>query len=68
MDLIIYCIILFLLGCYRVGATKNVDESVGIIQQGVEQTDYDNLPYGENLALVRDYKAFTLILEELGLM
>lgn len=70
MDLLIYCAILAILGFVRIGQTSRISEDEGIAETGatVLVQEYDNIPIGDNLALNREYNAFTLILEELGLM
>jgi hypothetical protein len=67
MDLFVYCGILVILGIIRVNQTKTVSESVGITQTGGTIVDCD-LPIGSNLSLIREPGAYTIILEELGLM
>lgn len=68
MDLIVYCGILFLIGVVRVGRTSSVPDSVGIVSTGGTTTIDCDLPIGSNLRLIREPNAYTIILEELGLM
>lgn len=67
MDLIIYCVIVAIVGMLRVNSTKNVPASMGVAGIGVTVTADCALPIAENLALEKEYSAYTLILEELGL-
>lgn len=67
MDLIVYCIIVAVVGMLRVNGTKNVPESMGVTGVGVTTTADCELPIAENLALEKEFSAYTLILEELGL-
>jgi hypothetical protein len=70
MDLIIYCIILVLIGFMRVGQTAQVSDDVGIVDTGVTTVtcaEYADLPVGQNLGLIKEPDAYTLILEEWGL-
>ncbi len=66
MDLIAYCAALFVVGLIGMFRTRNVSESSGIIDTG-KVSEVANIPIGNNLALKKDRKAFTLILEELNL-
>lgn len=68
MDLIVYCCILALVGIVRVGKTQDVPESVGIVSSGATTTVDCELPVGQNLALIKEHGAYTIILEELGLI
>lgn len=67
MDLFIYCGIILVLGITRVNQTRHVSDSVGIVDIGTTTTIDCELPIAQNLGLVREYGAYTLILEELGL-
>lgn len=68
MDLILYCGVLLLIGLIRVGKTSSVPDSVGIVSTGGTTTIDCDLPIGSNLSLIREPNAYTIILEELGLM
>lgn len=68
MDLIIYCFIILVVGMIRVGKTREVPDSVGITNNGSTSTVNCELPIGGNLALIKEPGAYTIILEELGLM
>lgn len=70
MDLIIYCVILALVGFMRIGQTAQVSDDEGIVDTGVTtiSSAYEELPIGQNLALKKEDGAYTLILEELGLI
>lgn len=67
MDLIVYCGILFMLGVIRVNKTREVSDTVGITDTGGTTTVDCDLPIGQNLALLREPGAYTIILQELGL-
>ena len=67
MDLIIYIIVLVLIGISSLNRTKAVSESVGIIDSGATVTVDCDLPISENLALKKEFGAYTLILEQFGL-
>ncbi len=67
MDLIIYCAVLFMLGMMRVSKTKDVDDSIGIVETGETSTVNCELPVASNLQLIRDRDAFTIILKEFDL-
>lgn len=70
MDIFIYVAILVIMGAIRVGKTSQVSEDSGIVDTGatVIMSGYDDIPIGGNLALKKERCAYTLILEELGLM
>ena len=68
MDAIIYIIILYIIGMYRKGSTMAVSETEGIVSTGGTTTVNCELPYGQNLALYKEQGAYTLILQELGLI
>lgn len=68
MDLIVYCSILAIVGFIRVGSTQHVSESAGIVSSSGTDTIDCDLPVGSNLALLKEPGAYTIILEELGLM
>ena len=70
MDLLIYCVILTIVGFVRIGQTAQVSDDEGIVETGVTTivSGYDDIPVGNNLALKKELNAYTLILEELGLM
>jgi hypothetical protein len=70
MDLIIYCVIIALVGFMRIGQTAQVSDDEGIVDTGVTTISpaYEELPIGQNLALKKEVGAYTLILEELGLI
>lgn len=68
MDLIIYCVVLALIGFLRVGQTSNISNDESIVETGATvSVDYD-IPVGQNLAMLKESGAYTLILEELGLI
>lgn len=46
----------------------SVSESEGIINTGKTTTTECELPYAQNLALHKEHGAYTLILQELGLI
>lgn len=68
MDVILYFAVLILMGVARISATKDVADSVGIVEAGEPMTASIELPIASNLELKRDPEAFTLILVELGLV
>lgn len=68
MDFLIYMSVLGLIGFVRMNKTKDVTESIGIVSTGATVTVDCDLPYASNLALVKEPGAFTLILEDLGLI
>ena len=68
MDLILYCGVLLLLGIIRVNQTRTVSESDGIVSATGTTTVNCDLPIGSNLSLIRESGAYTIILEELGLI
>lgn len=68
MDLLFYCIIIAVVGGLRIASTKSVPDSVGITDAGVTTTIDCELPVAQNLELIREPNAFTIILEELGLI
>lgn len=68
MDLLIYCGVLLVLGMTRVGKTRDVSDSVGIASTGGTTTIDCELPIGSNLGLIRERDAYTIILQQLGLM
>lgn len=68
MDLIIYCIILAAIGVMRITSTRDVPDSVGITDSCSTTTINCELPVAQNLELKREENAFTIILEQLGLM
>lgn len=67
MDLIVYCAVLLVLGLARVRATRDVSDSVGIVETGGTITVNCELPIGQNLALIKEPYAYTIIIKELGL-
>lgn len=67
MDFLVYLSILALIGFMRVSKTQTVSEEFGIVDNGATTTVSCNLPIGDNYELMREYGAYTLILEELGL-
>lgn len=68
MDLLIYCIILSVVGFLRIASTKSVPDSVGITDAGVTTTIDCELPVAQNLELIKEENAYTIILEQLGLI
>lgn len=67
MDAIIYIVMIIVLGLYRFGQTKNVSESIGIVETGATVTCDCELPVASNLGLVREAGAYTLILDQFDL-
>ncbi|MBR3598675.1 MAG: hypothetical protein IKL53_02230 [Lachnospiraceae bacterium] len=67
MDFIVYLILIGLIGFGRVTQTREVSDSVGIVDNGITTTIDCELPIAQNLAMVKEPDAYTLILEELGL-
>lgn len=70
MDLIIYVIVITVFGFIRMNAKQTVQEQYSIIGDGITvdtEVTASELKIGNNLRLLRDKNAFTLILEELGL-
>lgn len=70
MDLILYVVVISVFGFMRMSAKQTVQEQYSIIGDGVtvdSQVTAGELKVGNNLRLLRDKNAFTLILEELGL-
>lgn len=67
MDLLIYCIVLGAIGVIRFNQTKDVSDNVGIVEQSPMQTESVELPYAQNLKLIKEPNAYTKILVELGL-
>lgn len=67
MDLILYCSVLVFIAYKRMEETKAVSEEVGIVQVGVTVPE-NELPLSSNLELKKELGAYTLILEELGLL
>lgn len=68
MDLLIYCLLLFVLGTIRVNKTRNVSELDGIVATTGTTTAECSLPVAENFHLIKEQGAYTLILMELGLI
>ena len=69
MDLILYVLILIVIGFIRVSKTQNISDDVGIVNTGATVSRFSNdLPVASNLQLAKEDGAYTLILEELGLM
>ena len=66
MDLLIYGVVLCTIGYMRMKQTSNVSDSQGIVSTGSPVIEVA-LPVGDNKGMYREYGAFTLILEELGL-
>lgn len=67
MDFLIYLGILFVIGMYRVNATKNIPDDVSISMSQQQVVEMSDLPVAENLQLVRDPNAFMYIVRQLGL-
>ena len=67
MDLIIYCVALFILGMIRVNQTTTVSNSEGIVSPLGTSVEC-SLPYGQNLQMYKEVGAYTLILQELRLI
>lgn len=70
MDLIVYIVIITVFGFMRMSAKQTVQEQYSIIGDGItvdSEVTSGDLKVGNNLRLLRDKNAFTLILEELGL-
>lgn len=57
-----------MVGFIRVGKTQSVPDSVGIVSTGGTTTIDCELPVGQNLSLMKEPGAYTIILEELGLI
>lgn len=69
MDLILYVFILIVIGFIRVSKTQNISDDVGIVNTGATVSRFSNdLPVASNLQLAKEDGAYTLILEELGLL
>lgn len=69
MDLILYVLILIVIGFIRVSKTQDISDDVGIVNTGATVSRFSNdLPVASNLQLVKEDGAYTLILEELGLL
>lgn len=68
MDALLYLGIIALIGCVRVNQTKDIANNVGIIQTGSTIKVKQDIPVGNNVTLYREAGAYTLILEELGLI
>lgn len=68
MDLIVYCGILLMLGVVRVNKTSSVPDSVGVAGNVGTTTADCELPIGQNLELIKEPEAYTIILKEFGLM
>lgn len=68
MDLLLYCLILFIAGTIRVNKTKDISELDGIVVSSGTTTAECDLPVAENYQLIREDGAYTLILMELGLI
>lgn len=68
MDFLIYIAVLAFIGFVRMNKTRNVADNIGIVSTGATVTVNCDLPYSSNLALVKEAGAFTLILEDLGLI
>lgn len=68
MDFLLYIIALVIIGFVRMNSTKNVADSIGIVSTGATVTVDCDLPYSSNYELIKEPGAFTLILEELGLL
>ena len=66
MDVIIYIIIVAVLGIIKMRQTIDVEDTGCVVESTVTVPQSD-LPYASNLELKREYGAYTLILEELGL-
>ena len=70
MDLIVYIVIITVASFIKMRAKQTVQEQYSIIGDGVtvdSQVTSGDLKIGNNLRLLREKDAFTLILEELGL-
>lgn len=67
MDAIVYAILIIALGLYRFSQTKDVSESVGIVDTGATVTCDCELPVAANLGLVKETGAYTLILDQFNL-
>ena len=67
MDIILYTILLIVLGLYRFNQTKDVSETIGIVETGATVTSNCELPVASNLGLVREAGAYTLILDQFNL-
>lgn len=67
MDVLIYTILLIVLGLHRFNQTKDVSETVGIVETGVTVTSDCELPVASNLGLIKEAGAYTLILDQFNL-
>ena len=67
MDILIYTILLVVLGLYRFNQTKDVSETIGIVETGATVTSNCELPVASNLGLVKEAGAYTLILDQFNL-
>lgn len=67
MDVLIYIILIVVLGLYRFNQTKDVSETIGIVETGATVTSNCELPVASNLGLVREAGAYTLILDQFNL-
>lgn len=56
-----------MLGLYRFNQTKDVSETVGIVETGATVTSDCELPVASNLGLVKEAGAYTLILDQFNL-
>lgn len=69
MDLLVYMAVIVIVGFLRVGTTARVSDDVGIVDTGATVImASEDLPIGQNLALLKEAGAYTLILEDLGLI
>lgn len=69
MDLVVYIGILLVIGFIRVNKTQNISEDIGIVDTGATVSRFsDDIPLASNLQLEKEPGAYTLILEELGLL
>lgn len=66
MDLLIYCVALFIIGFARINKTSNVQNEPMIVSESMIPVD-TSIPVGNNLGLVKIPGAYTAILKELGL-
>lgn len=69
MDLVIYAIIMFAFGAWRMVVTDGNREDVSYInEEGELVVSDENRPIGTNYELLYEVDAYTFILKELGLM
>ena len=69
MDLVLYICIILIVGFMRVSKTQYISDDIGIIDTGATVSRFsEDIPLASNLKLEKEQGAYTLILEELGLL